>query len=71
VAVAINPQANDITEKSRKAWTDGGGELIKLSPDEQSSLLELLSSVGADVSKEKPLLNAAYQTVAAAAVRTR
>jgi TRAP-type transport system periplasmic protein len=71
VAVAINPQATDITEMSRKAWTDSGGELIKLSPDEQSSLLELLSSVGADVSKEKPLLNAAYQTVAAAAVRTR
>ncbi len=36
-------------------WTDAGGELIKLSPDEQASLLELLSSVGADVSKEKPL----------------
>ncbi len=71
VAVAINPQATEITEKSRKIWTDGGGELIKLSPDEQSSLLELLSSVGADVSKEKPLLSSAYQTVAAAAVRTR
>ncbi len=52
-------------------WTDAGGELIKLSPDEQSSLLELLSSVGADISQEKPLLNSTYQTVAAAAMRTR
>ena len=69
--VAINQQAMEITENSRKAWTDGGGELIKLAPDDQSSLLELLSSVGADVSKEKPLLSEAYKTVAEAAVRTR
>jgi len=69
--VAINPQAMEITENSRKAWTDAGGELIKLAPDDQSSLLELLSSVGADVSKEKPLLSEAYKTVAEAAVRTR
>jgi len=69
--VAVNPQATEITENSLKVWTEGGGELIKLSPDEQSSLLELLSSVGADVSKEKPLLSEAYKTVAEAAVRTR
>src|SRR3984885_13697350 len=69
--VAINPQAAQITEDSRKAWTDAGGELIKLPPDEQSSLLELLSSVGADVSKEKPLLSEAYKIVSDAAVRTR
>ena len=56
---------------SRKTWTDAGGELIKLPPDEQSSLLELLSSVGADVSKEKPLLSEAYKIVSEAAVRTR
>jgi TRAP-type C4-dicarboxylate transport system substrate-binding protein len=69
--VAVNPQAAQITEDSRKAWTDAGGELIKLPPDEQSSLLELLSSVGADVSKEKPLLSEAYKIVSDAAVRTR
>jgi len=69
--VAINPQADQITENSRKAWTDSGGELIKLPPDDQSSLLELLSSVGADVSKQKPLLSEAYKVVAEAAVRTR
>ena len=69
--VAINPQATQITDNSRKTWTDAGGELIKLPPDEQSSLLELLSSVGADVSKEKPLLSEAYKIVSEAAVRTR
>ncbi len=69
--MAINPQAAEITENSRKAWTDAGGELIKLPPDEQSSLLELLSSVGADVSKQKPLLSEAYKIVSEAAARTR
>jgi TRAP-type C4-dicarboxylate transport system substrate-binding protein len=67
--VAINPQAAEITENSRKIWTDTGGELISLPPDEQASLLKLLSSVGADVSKEKPLLAEAYKIVSGAAER--
>jgi TRAP-type C4-dicarboxylate transport system substrate-binding protein len=70
-SVAINPQATDITQNSRKIWTDTGGELISLSPDEQVSYLKLLESVGADVSKQKPLLSAAYQIVSAAAARTK
>src|ERR1700675_2902043 len=70
-SVAINPQAAQITEDSRKAWTDAGGELIKLPPDEQSSLLELLSSVGADLSKEKPRLTDAYKIVSEAAARIK
>ena len=69
--VAVNPQASEITENSRKVWTDTGGELISLPPDEQAALLKLLASVGADVSKEKPLLSAAYKTVSEAADRTR
>jgi TRAP-type C4-dicarboxylate transport system substrate-binding protein len=70
-SVAVNPQATEITENSRKVWTDTGGELISLPPDEQSALLKLLASVGVDVSKEKPLLNAAYKIVSEAAARTR
>src|ERR1700733_13343034 len=69
--VAVNPQATEITENSRKVWTDTGGELISLPPDEQASLLKLLESVGSDVSKQKPLLNAAYQIVSAAAQRAQ
>src|SRR6202046_2317444 len=52
-SVAVNPQATEINENSRKVWTDTGGELISLPRDEQSALLKLLASVGADVSKEK------------------
>jgi TRAP-type C4-dicarboxylate transport system substrate-binding protein len=70
-AVAVNPQANEITQNSRKLWTDAGGELISLPPDEQAALLQLLSSVGADVSKEKPLLSDAYKIVSEAAARTK
>jgi TRAP-type transport system periplasmic protein len=69
--VAINPQATEITENSRKVWTDTGGELISLPPDEQASLLKLLSSVGADVSKERPLLAEAYKIVSEAAARIK
>jgi TRAP-type transport system periplasmic protein len=69
--VAINPQAAEITENSRKLWTDTGGELISLPPDEQASLLKLLSSVGADVSKERPLLAEAYKIVSEAAARIK
>ena len=70
-SVAINPQAMEITDNSAKTWEAGGGELIKLPPDDQSSLLELLSSIGADVSAQKPLLGQAYKTVLEAAARTR
>ncbi len=69
--VAVNPQATAITENSRKAWTAGGGELISLPSDEQAALLKLLSSVGEDVSRTKPLLSSAYQIVSAAAQRTK
>jgi len=70
-SVAINPQALDITENSRKAWEAGGGELIKLPPDQQSTLLQMLSTVGADVSAQKPLLNSAYKIVSDAAQRAK
>jgi TRAP-type C4-dicarboxylate transport system substrate-binding protein len=69
-AVAINPRATEITENSRLIWRDTGGELISLPNDEQSSLLKMLASVGADVSKEKPRLSDAYQIVLDATAKT-
>jgi TRAP-type transport system periplasmic protein len=70
-SVAVNPQAAEITDNSRKVWTDGGGELISLPAEEQAQYLTLVSSVGEDVSKEKPALSDAYKIVAAAAARIR
>jgi TRAP-type transport system periplasmic protein len=68
---AITPVAIDIVNKARKGWTDNGGELISLPPGEQADLMKTFSSVGADVSKTKPLLNDAYKTVTDAAAKLR
>ncbi len=69
VSVAFNPRALEILTAARKTWTDAGGELIELPADERSEMLKALSSVGADVSKNKPALSAAYQLVSEAAQR--
>jgi TRAP-type C4-dicarboxylate transport system substrate-binding protein len=68
---AIYSVAIDIVNKARKGWTDTGGELISLPPDEQAGMMTTFSSVGADVSKTKPLLNDAYKIVTEAAKRTQ
>jgi TRAP-type C4-dicarboxylate transport system substrate-binding protein len=70
-AKAINPQAIEIVNKTRKGWTDGGGELISLPDEEQRAMMRILSSVGMDVSKAKPALSEAYRIVTEAAERTR
>jgi TRAP-type C4-dicarboxylate transport system substrate-binding protein len=69
--LTINPAAVDLFNKARQAWLAKGGELISLPADEQTKMLQTLSSVGDDVSKSKPGVRAAYEIVAAAAKRTR
>jgi TRAP-type transport system periplasmic protein len=70
-AIAVNPQAAEIIAKADKNWTDSGGEIIKLPPEEQAAMLKTLTSVGEDVSKTKPALSAAYKVVTDAAQRTK
>ena len=70
-SVAINKDAEAFVEKMRKTWVERGGELISLPPDEQATLLKTLSTVGADVSKNKPALAAAFKTVMEAANRLK
>jgi TRAP-type C4-dicarboxylate transport system substrate-binding protein len=70
-ATAINPLAIEHFDKSRKGWVAGGGELITLPPDEQASMMKTLATVGADVSKSKPALSAAFKVVTDAAERAR
>jgi TRAP-type C4-dicarboxylate transport system substrate-binding protein len=67
---ALTPTAIAIVSKSRQGWLDAGGELISLPSDEQTDLMKTFSSVGADVSKTKPLLDEAYKIVTDAAQRT-
>jgi TRAP-type C4-dicarboxylate transport system substrate-binding protein len=56
-AIALQPHMVDIYNNARKRWTDAGGELISLPPDEQASMMKTLSSVGTDVSSTKPALS--------------
>jgi len=69
-ADAITAFARDSYGKQRQQWVDNGGELISLSRDDQSAMMETLGSVAEDVSKPKPALHAAYGTVLVAAKRT-
>jgi TRAP-type C4-dicarboxylate transport system substrate-binding protein len=69
--VAIAPVASEIVSKSRKGWTDNGGELIDLPPDEQAEMMKTFSSTVAQVAEGKPSLNEAYKIVSEAAQRTK
>jgi TRAP-type transport system periplasmic protein len=69
-SVKINPWALDFRHKMQKEWVAQGGELIRLSPDEQAQMMKTLASVGEDVSKDNPALHEAYTTVVAAAKQT-
>jgi TRAP-type C4-dicarboxylate transport system substrate-binding protein len=70
-AVAINPISIDMRQKSEASWKAAGGELIDLPPNEQISMMQTLSSVGADVSEAKPQLAEAYKILTDAAQRAR
>ena len=68
---AIAPVASEIVSKTRKGWTDNGGELIDLPPDEQAEMMKTFSGTVAQVAEAKPSLNEAYKTVSEAAQRTK
>jgi TRAP-type C4-dicarboxylate transport system substrate-binding protein len=70
-SAAVAPQALDIVNGARKDWVAGGGELISLPPDEQTSMLKTLMSSGKEVAAAKPQVSAAFQVVTEAAQRTR
>lgn len=70
-ATAINPQAVDILNGARKTWTDHGGELIYLPPDQQTQMMATLASVGDDVAAKNPLVKTDYQIVKEAAQRLK
>jgi TRAP-type transport system periplasmic protein len=70
-SVAIDPWVIEFNAEARQAWTDGGGELIRLPANEQSAMLTALASVGEDLSRSKPELHAGYQIVTEAAQRNR
>ena len=70
-SAGIVPFVKDFFAKSYKVWTDTGGELTSLPPDEQAAMVEKISSIGPDLSASKPDLNAAVNTVFASAKRNK
>jgi TRAP-type C4-dicarboxylate transport system substrate-binding protein len=71
VATSINPQLDELEKQAMKTWSNAGGELIQLPTNERMEMLKILESVGADVVKTKPNVQAAYETVTAAAQRAQ
>jgi TRAP-type C4-dicarboxylate transport system substrate-binding protein len=70
-AKEIVPFVNDFFAAQRKEWTTKGGELISLPADEMTALNAKISSIGDDLSKDKPDLNKAVKLVAASAARDK
>jgi TRAP-type transport system periplasmic protein len=71
VSTQIVPFVSDFFAAQRKAWTDTGGELISLPAAEQDAMLAKISSIGDDLSKDKPDLNKAVRQVFESAARNK
>jgi len=65
------PFVKDFFAKQRKVWIDKGGELISVAPEEQSAMIEKISSVADDLSKSKPELNKTVKIVFESAKRNK
>jgi TRAP-type transport system periplasmic protein len=70
-SVAINPISESYFADAQKEWTQKGGELIDLSPEDQAAMMESMASVADDVSKKNPDLAAAYKLVSEVAKRDK
>lgn len=71
VTAQIVPFVNDFFAVQRKAWTGAGGETVRLPVAEQASLVAKISSIGDDLSKDKPELNKAIGLVFELAARNK
>jgi TRAP-type C4-dicarboxylate transport system substrate-binding protein len=71
VSKDIIPWVNEFFASQQKVWTDKGGEMINLPADEQAAMIAKFASVGNDLSKDKPALNAAVKVVVESAARNK
>ncbi len=71
VTTGILPFVKNFYFVQRKAWMDQGGKLIEFPADEQAAYLANISSIGSDLSKDKPALSAAVKTVMDSAARNK
>jgi TRAP-type transport system periplasmic protein len=71
VSKGIEPWVKEFFANQRKIWLDKGGMLISLPQAEQAALIAKVSSVGEDLSKDKPDLNKAVKLVFESAARNK
>jgi TRAP-type C4-dicarboxylate transport system substrate-binding protein len=71
VSKDIVPFVKDFFAAQYKVWTDKGGVLTKLPADEQAAMVKKISSIGEDLSKTNPPLNAAIKIVFESASRNK
>jgi TRAP-type C4-dicarboxylate transport system substrate-binding protein len=67
----IVPFVKEFVAKQYDIWQSRGGTLIRFSPDEQAAMMAKISTIGEDLSKDKPELNAAVKLVFDAATRAK
>jgi TRAP-type transport system periplasmic protein len=59
----------DEVAELRQKWIDRGGEIVTLPPADQAELEKRLKPIGADVTKDDPVLKAFYEKVEALAAK--
>jgi TRAP-type C4-dicarboxylate transport system substrate-binding protein len=59
-SIEVFPWAVDFIAKQRQVWQANGGEITRLSPDEQKQMSEMLLPIGAQVAAGKPDQAAIY-----------
>jgi TRAP-type transport system periplasmic protein len=71
VSKDIVPWVREFFAAQRKVWLDKGGMLISLPQAEQAAMIAKVSSIGEDLSKDKPELNKAVKLVFESAARNK
>lgn len=71
VSKDIVPFIYQFFDAQAKLWVDQGGSLTSLPPEDQAAMMAKISSIGEDMSKDKPALNAAVKVVATAAAKNK
>ncbi|HUB94923.1 MAG TPA: TRAP transporter substrate-binding protein DctP, partial [Stellaceae bacterium] len=65
----ILPWQIEAMKDEAKVWTDHGGELIDLPPDEEAELMRRMSTIADDVGKSRPAILDMYNLLKAAVKR--
>jgi TRAP-type C4-dicarboxylate transport system substrate-binding protein len=68
-AIDIMPYVDQFFDQQRQVWKDSGGSLTSLPEADQKEMLAKISSIGEDLAKSKPDLDAAVKVVFATAAK--